>query len=398
MPDPGLPTPLVRHSRRLTRKLGRGPVGALRNALLARSAAVGPPRRMVLCCDGRVYTSEQLLAPIHRHAGTLARKYGIAVQDVPLQRLMAEGPSAVGGAAILGLMLPFDMVPQDADRIASRIVAPLRAVGTKVVLFDGDDDLGILWAGVLANSDLCVKKHVFARREDYQQRMIGKSNLTDHVARSFGWSFDDNIIPASGGHAPDAIARISTGWNIALDDKIVDLARDMPPPRPEGRSIDILCRASVGPDIWTHPLRNGAVRAIEALADRFVVHAPTDRVSQGAYYREMLQSRMSLSPFGFGEICWRDFETMLCGSLLIKPDMGHVETAPDLFVSGETYVPVAWDYSDLADVVARYRQDHAARNRVVEEARRRLLHAMSPDWFLDRFEGQVLRPLGLASG
>lgn len=394
MSAPGLPSTLVRQSRRLTRKLARGPLGATRNALAARLSPADPKRRLVLCCDGRVHTSEQLFAPIHRHATLLARRFGISVEALPLQRLMTQGPAALRGAEILGLMLPYDMPPADEARIVSAIISPLRNAGTKVILFDGDDDLGILWPEVLKSADLCVKKHVFAERSEYQRRMIGKSNLTDHVARAFGWSFEDNMIPASGGHGPDAIARIRTGWNIALDDKIVDLARDMPRPRAEGRTIDILCRASVGPEIWTYPLRNGAVAAIEALAGRFAVHAPTDRVSQGDYYQEMLCSRMSLSPYGFGEICWRDFETMLCGCLLIKPDMSHLETAPDLFVPGETYVPVAWDYSDLGDVVARYLSDEKARDDIAHTARRRLLDAMAPGWFLDRFAAEVLQPLG----
>lgn len=395
MPDPGLPSPLTRHLRRLGRRLARGSAGAARNSVLARWSRSGPPRELALVCDGRVYTSEQQFAPIYRHAAMLARRHGIAVRGVPLQKVLSDGAAPLSGAAIVGLMLPFDMAAEDEDRVAEAIIAPLRAAGRKVVLFDGDDDLGVLWGRVLAASDLCVKKHSHADRSEYRRRMIGKSNLTDHVARQFDWSFAQNMIPASGGHEDAAIARIRTGWNIALDDKIVDLTRDMPRPRGSGRDIDILCRASVGPDIWTHPLRHGAVAAIEALSDRFRVHAPTDRVSQAEYYREMLRSRMSLSPFGFGEICWRDFEAILCGSLLVKPDMSHVETAPDLFVPGETYVPVAWDYSDLPQVVERFTGDEPARAAVAAEARRRLLDALRPEWFMDRFEAEVLRPLGI---
>ena len=31
-----------------------------------------------------------------------------------------------------------------------------------------------------------------------------------------------------------------------------------------------------------------------------------------------------MSPFGFGEICYRDFEAMLNGACLIKPDVSHL--------------------------------------------------------------------------
>lgn len=398
MSRPGIPSTVTKQLRRISRKLDRTQPGALRNAALARMAGGGGPRDMVLVCDGRVYTSEQQFAPLFRHSAALARRHGIAVRSLPLQRLMTEGPDAAGAPAFLGLMLPYDMPADREGEVVDRIITPLQSRGTRVILFDGDDDLGVLWGGCLAASDLCVKKHAHSDRGVYARRMIGKSNLTDHVARTFGWSFEDNIIPVSGGHSPMAADRIATGWNIALDDKIVDLARDMPPPPDSGRKTDILCRASVGPDVWTHPLRNGAVEALHALSDRFAIHAPTDRVPQEAYYREMLDAKISFSPFGFGEICWRDFEAILCGSLLMKPDMSHVDTAPDLFIPGETYVPIAWDHSDLERVAARYLADDAARRAITRRARQTLLEALRPGWFLDRFEEVVLRPLEAGRG
>ena len=389
MSDPGLPSTLTRQSRRLRRKLARGPIGAACNRLLAGSGA----RDLILVCDGRVYTSEQQFAPIYRHAARLARQTGLLVRSLPLDVLRSQGQGALADGAIVGLMLPYDMEASEEPALIDQVIRPGQARGQRFILFDGDDDLGVLWRGVLGAVDLCVKKHALADRNAYGRRTIGKSNLTDHVARAFGWSFADNIIPEAGGIGPEAAAKIRIGWNIALDDKIVDLARDMPEPPQGGRSTDILCRASVGPDVWTYPLRNGAVEAIEALKGRFRVHAPTDRVSQAEYYQEMLSSRLSLSPFGFGEICWRDFESILCGCLLMKPDMGHVETSPDLFVPGETYVPVAWDYSDLGEQAAATLADEGRRRAMADEARARLLAQLSADWFMDRFRGQVLGPL-----
>lgn len=391
MTPPGVPSKITRQLRRFRRRLVRTPLADSRNAVLARVS--GRKRDLVLVCDGRVYTSEQQFAPIYRHAAAIARRYGIAVRSLSLPELKARGAAAVRGAEFLGLMLPFDMPGSEETTLVETIIKPLRSNGTKVVLFDGDDDLGILWAQCLASSDTCVKKHGYRDRSGYTRNTIGKSNLTDHVARTFGWSFEDNIVPNAGGHDAATAERIHIGWNIALDDKILDLSRDMPRPRFEGRKTDILCRASVGPDVWTYPLRNGAVEALTALSDRFRVHAPTDRVPQDVYYREMLDAKITLSPFGFGEICWRDFESILSGSLLMKPDMRHVDTAPDLFVPGETYVPIAWDFSDLDAVAEAYLSDDAARRRISEEARKRLLQALRPEWFLERFERVFIRPL-----
>lgn len=88
------------------------------------------------------------------------------------------------------------------------------------------------------------------------------------------------------------------------------------------------------------------------------LEALTRLTSQMRYGAEMKRSRCVVSPFGWGEITYRDFQAFLCGCLLIKPDMSHVETWPDLYVRGETYVKFSWDVADLpgvlADVNSRY--------------------------------------------
>jgi hypothetical protein len=84
--------------------------------------------------------------------------------------------------------------------------------------------------------------------------------------------------------------------------------------------------------------------------------------------REMRGARLCFSPFGYGEVCWRDYEAILCGALLVKQDMSHVETAPDVFLPNETFAPVAWDFSDLSEVVARWLRDEGARRKAVERA------------------------------
>ena len=94
----------------------------------------------------------------------------------------------------------------------------------------------------------------------------------------------------------------------------------------------------------------------------------TGSVSQGAYNREVAQSRIVLSPFGWGELCLRDFEAVLSGALLLKPDMSHIETWPDVFVPGETYAPFSWEAKDLVETAERYLGDEAERTRIARNA------------------------------
>lgn len=69
-------------------------------------------------------------------------------------------------------------------------------------------------------------------------------------------------------------------------------------------------------------------------------------------YVEVLQrSKVALSPFGMGEICFRDFELMKFGVVMIKPKMNNVITKPNPYIPWETYIPVKPDWSDLEEVL-----------------------------------------------
>ena len=64
-------------------------------------------------------------------------------------------------------------------------------------------------------------------------------------------------------------------------------------------------------------------------------------------------SKCVISPFGWGELCPRDFEAFINCGILIKPDMSNFETWPNWYISknngiyGPTYLPFKWDISNL---------------------------------------------------
>ena len=115
-------------------------------------------------------------------------------------------------------------------------------------------------------------------------------------------------------------------------------------------------------------LRKDIGPALERLGKYYHVITPFSRVPIEEYYLELQSSKICISPFGYGEICWRDFEAVLCGCLLVKPDVGHVETSPDLFKPYQTYVPVRWDFSDLEKKCSYYLEHDVERQRIVNQA------------------------------
>ena len=58
-----------------------------------------------------------------------------------------------------------------------------------------------------------------------------------------------------------------------------------------------------------------------------------------------------LSPFGWGEICYRDFEATLGGNLLLKPNMDHIKTWPNIYTE-DSYFKLDWNYFQYCGIMS----------------------------------------------
>ena len=118
--------------------------------------------------------------------------------------------------------------------------------------------------------------------------------------------------------------------------------------------------------------RKGAWDTLEDLGERYNIVKGQSTPQQ--FVEVMKRSKVGLSPFGMGELCYRDLELIQWGCLLIKPDMSKVITEPNFFKAMETYIPVKPDWSDLNETIENvldYWNDyeyiiHNAREKVIE--------------------------------
>lgn len=114
-------------------------------------------------------------------------------------------------------------------------------------------------------------------------------------------------------------------------------------------------------------------------------------VSSTEYDRELSSVRAVFSPFGYGEVCFRDFETAYAGATLIKPEMGHIQTWPDIFEPHVTYQPVRWDGSDIVSQSMQVLEDHQFADHLVNNAQNRLAVAYETlDTVANRFVDQCV--------
>jgi len=75
-----------------------------------------------------------------------------------------------------------------------------------------------------------------------------------------------------------------------------------------------------------------------------------ERMPHSAYLQFLAQSKVTVSPFGMGEVCFRDFEANQFYNALVKPDMSGIKTEPSIYLP-DTYLPVKPDFSNLEEVI-----------------------------------------------
>lgn len=193
--------------------------------------------------------------------------------------------------------------------------------------------------------DLYVKKHLLRDRGRYLGGMC-ETNLVEYEAQ-----WDPAFLkPRQGSLRADQLDKVMIGWGFAVDPKMLDLLRSGCNGNGD-RAVDFNCRiyAPQGARWYDHMRRRCLAAAAELKSNRPAenILATTEFLGKEAYAKELARSKTCFSPFGFGEVCWRDYEAIAAGCALLKQDMSHLEVAPDLYRNGETYIGLQWDLGDL---------------------------------------------------
>jgi hypothetical protein len=102
-------------------------------------------------------------------------------------------------------------------------------------------------------------------------------------------------------------------------------------------------------------------------------HVQTNKLSRSEYLKEMSNSKICASPFGLGEITLKYFECFLSGSLLLKPDMSHMDTWPNFYVDGETCITHNWDLHDVEEKIIWALSQEQNRIEIAQQGQKRYL-------------------------
>lgn len=302
------------------------------------------------------------------HNKHLLRKRGIEIRE---SRIMGSYPDA----DIVCFQTWFDLTPEQIGAHAQRIQATYPSA--KLIYLDWFAPLDLRYAEALEPHILFyVKKQIFSDFNQYGEPTLGDTNLSDYYSQRFHIS-----APKTRFNVPPGL-KVVLSPNFDLSRPIVNILKSRL--NTGARDIDVHARiASAGTD-WYSAMRGEAINAAAALVTEFKV-TPPGRVGRKTYLAELRRSKTCFSPFGYGEICWRDFEAMATGSLLLKPDISHLKLYRNYFRPYETYIPLRWDLSDLKEKVAHYVSSVDERTSIAESALNELKVGITSDAFLNSY-------------
>ncbi|MGB0766126.1 MAG: glycosyltransferase family protein [Phycisphaeraceae bacterium] len=274
---------------------------------------------------------------------------------------------------------------------ARRLLDTLRSVRQmKIVLVDFCDGSNSPFFDLLTVVDLFIKAHSLSDPLANAKAYDGGHIFADFLVNQLGWDIGDWSFgsPAD----PAQVGKIKPGWTWAVHARYRALARTaarvLVPWRL--RRIDLNTRFGGigGNDDWYSRYRSMSLEKVRELAGRARLSS-SKRVGVKRYLAEMAFTKIAFSPFGWGEVCFRDFEAVACGALLVKPDMGHLKTCPDLYRPHETYVPVKWDLSDLEETLLHYLDRPREAMKIASAAQKCLQRFYRDEQFVDRFRSYL---------
>ncbi|PHS29825.1 MAG: hypothetical protein COA95_11110 [Methylophaga sp.] len=308
-------------------------------------------------CNSQVY-------PFYLYKKEISRSLGsIEFREINIDRLeQYYKMNEMGGADIIFFQPWFDK----GHELIIMLLTQIRAANPKaiIIFLDSYSPLDLRLANVVSPLiDRYIKKHVFIDRKNYSESTYGDTNLVEYYNNLYGLPQEDIVkfnIP------DDFLGKLVVGPGFFTCSKMLPALSVNLSTLTYSKKINVHARLAQSGTGWYQKMREHALLACQQFKVGSIV--TSDFVSYSTYMKELRSSRICFSPFGYGEACWRDYEAIMSGALLIKPDMSHIESDPNIFIPFETYIPVAWDFSDLAEKVNYYLEHEDERKRITRVA------------------------------
>ncbi len=262
----------------------------------------------------------------------------------------------------------------------------------KIIFFGPSDDPISPYFDILPYVRLFMLPFTFKDAEAYEQTYKGGSLFAHAVSEIYDFEpteeseYREELFSSQA--EPQYLDKLTISWNFTHWRRLLKLfdSQNNKCLNHRERPIDVSCRFNPYAG-WCKKHRIETYNVLQGLSDRYNIIASPDKIPVEEYFKEIEDSKILFSPFGWGAICPKDYEAIMKGCLLMKPSIEHINIFPDVLVPYETYVPVKWDLSDLEEKIEYYLEHDDERQKIIEKAAEVYQELMQAPTFVDRVKG-----------
>jgi hypothetical protein len=284
----------------------------------------------------------------------------------------------------------------EKDRIIADVLI-FRKTFNKIILFDSGDSTGSRLFWLTPYVDIHLKKQLLKDRSIYLKNDNDKSVMIwlPEVYESSGIDY----VPIN----ETDLIKLKLSWNLGmLDYRYFPYSKHYP------IGTSCLFNSLYKKIKFSNPTLNKEILAVQRGCLRPSIRYSFQRkilqsklmdlksegypvrvggsVSKKDYMKEIRNSKAIVSAYGWGEVCYRDFEAIQSGCLLIKPSMDHVETFPDIYIKNQTYISVGWNLEGLEDALIDIDNNYHCYLKIVQNAQKVYKNFIDDgDGFVNRF-------------
>ena len=309
------------------------------------------------------------------------------------------------------LFLNSRSIPSKKDRIDLEYLEKIYLRNKNLYWFDMRDSAGTTQFEVLHLVKKYIKKNFYKDKKVYLKKLKGGRYYTDYYIEKYNIKdykeYDQEILKT------EYLPKLILGWNLGVGlffdyisfskiDYYLELIKfkffnsedyKMKLPQYQNWSFDNkksdfvslmntnFKRESVG---YQRMRLKEILRSINS-KNRII----EGRFSKKNYYKALRNSKVSIGAYGWGEVCYREFEAINCGAAILFPDMSNIETWPNIYINNETYVAYNLDFRDIHDKIENLVSDINLRKRLVNNSQKILsgMHQkIGKDYFLNKIK------------
>lgn len=284
------------------------------------------------------------------------KKKGVKVRFINYSNLKRKTLSNIVGfdsRIINNLILKYGSVRETRRKGIIPLLKQLKKKVDSLLYFDNSDSTGHFHYEVFSYVDRYFKKQLLNDRNLYTKPLYRKRLFTDFYARNY---FSNKIEETPKEYVLDSKyqPKLGLSWNFALKDYrysttldrfLYGLSRknNLKFYKPNiNRKIILAANFTIKPSHEVVYFQRNQLLKILRNIYKSNPKFSLGKIPKKIYLKTMRSSMAIVSPYGWGEICYRDFETFLAGAALIKPNMDHIDTWPNIYKKFETYLPIPW--------------------------------------------------------